>query len=140
MASTKCNMFVAARSGCNTVSVVLIPRSVHLGLPLQLIKMDSVSVVQFHRLACSRSCITTAENVTCCTDSSCRVIQDFPYNYEEGIEHHVLWSSHPLTAERIQQVNSSHLCNYGCLKILRSYTFVAPFSVAPVRNVEHVGT
>eukprot|EP00884_Botryococcus_braunii_P010548 jgi/Botrbrau1/19495/Bobra.0812s0002.1 len=28
---------------------------------------------------------------------------DFPYHYEDGIEHHVLWSSQALTHERIEQ-------------------------------------
>ena len=32
-----------------------------------------------------------------------RLRQDFPYNVEAGIEHHNLWSSKPLSPERLQQ-------------------------------------
>ena len=31
--------------------------------------------------------------------------QDFPYNVAEGIEHHNLWSTKPLSPERLEQVH-----------------------------------
>ena len=34
-------------------------------------------------------------------------LQDFPYNVEEGIEHHNLWSTKPLSPERLSQACSS---------------------------------
>jgi hypothetical protein len=29
--------------------------------------------------------------------------QDFPYNFEEGIEHHVLWCSEPMSEAEVQE-------------------------------------
>lgn len=36
-------------------------------------------------------------------------VQDFPYNYEEGVEHHVLWSTQPLERDEIEEVREDSL-------------------------------
>ncbi len=35
--------------------------------------------------------------------------QDFPYNVDEGIEHHNLWSTKPLSSGRLRQARHSQL-------------------------------
>ncbi len=32
------------------------------------------------------------------------VLQDFPYNFEEGMEHHNIWSTIPLSKEEVFKV------------------------------------
>ena len=40
--------------------------------------------------------------------ASC-LLQDFPYNFEQGVEHYVLWSTKPLPQERIEAVVAAQL-------------------------------
>ena len=46
-------------------------------------------------------------------------VQDFPYNFEADVEHHNIWSTIPLTEERVLEVSlavAPQLCNSvaGC--------------------------
>lgn len=35
--------------------------------------------------------------------------QDFPYHFEEGLEHHNVWASRPLSREELQQVKGRQI-------------------------------
>ena len=52
-----------------------------------------------HRVHHKRKNKSEVSKVTC-------ILQDFPYNFEEGVTHHNLWSEVPLTHEEILKVTS----------------------------------
>jgi len=57
--------------------------------------------------------------------------QDFPYSLEEGIEHHVLWSSAPLSTAEMEAEVSRHRDGYEYL------IFVNPDVLKSIPTIWH---
>lgn len=56
---------------------------------------------------------------------------DFPYNFQQGVEHHNVWSTCPLTPEELQSVIESNRRGWECMH------FVNPESLASIPAVWH---
>lgn len=70
-------------------------------------------------------------SVTCAEPQTYWRRNDFPYNFEPGIEHHNIWSTQPLPPERIVQIADEHRQGWEFV------WFINPVGLASIPAVWH---